>query len=62
MKRYFESLRTRFKGDFGGFLRFAIQESRCDRFTIEHFSFCTGGYIFKGDYETLQRELDEWSR
>jgi len=53
MKRYFESLYTRFEGNFGGILRFAIQESEYDRFAVEYFRYYAGGYIFEGDCEAL---------
>jgi len=43
MKRYFESLRARFEEDFDRFLRFVIQESGCDRFTVKHFRYYAGG-------------------
>jgi len=53
MRRYFKNLRTRFKGNFRGFLRFTIYKSRYNRFAIEYFSYYIGGYIFKGDYKAL---------
>jgi len=57
MRRHWRRLRS-FKGDFEGFLRFAIDHSECDRYAYEHFRHAAGGYQIEGDYETFQRELE----
>ena len=66
MKRYWRRLFPTHEGDFGSFLRFAIEESRCDRFARKHFQFSGDGYLFQGDIEALNiglidehRDLDE---
>ena len=44
MRRSFRQLRHHFQCDFGGFLRYAIYTSGCDRFAVEHFRHAAGGY------------------
>lgn len=58
VKRWYHRLWPMFRGDFGAFLLHAIQRSKCDRFGQEHFRHSSGGYIFEGDYEAFQRELE----
>lgn len=58
MRRHFESFRTVFQGNFEGFLRYAIENSRCDRFAMEHFRYSDAGYIFQGDIEAFEQELE----
>lgn len=59
VKRHYRRLWPTFEGDFGAFLAWAIEHSECDRFGQEHFQYSAGGYIFEGDYEGFQRELDQ---
>ena len=58
MRRHFEAFRHVFQDDFEGFLRHAIENSGCDRFAVEHFRHSTAGYIFDGEIEAFERELD----
>jgi len=51
-----------FQGDFGGFLRFAIAHSNCDKKAGEHFRHAAGGYKFEGDYKAFQAILERWSQ
>jgi transposase len=60
MRRHFKALRPQFQGDFGAFLRYAIEHSGCDKKAIEHFKYSAGGYQFEGDYEAFQQELADW--
>lgn len=57
VKRYFHRERNKFD-DFGLFLRYAVQQSGCDRFGEKHFRKSADSYMFEGDYEAFQRELD----
>ena len=59
MRRHFEAFRLVFQNDFEGFLRYAIENSGCDRFAMEHFKHSAAGYIFDGEIEAFERELDE---
>jgi len=59
MRRYFRRVWPRFNNDFGAFLAFAIDQSQCDQYAKNHFRYAGGGYIFKGNYEAFQRELDD---
>lgn len=61
MRRHFRRLRAYFEGDFGGFLRYAIENSGCDKYAVEHFRYAAEGYKFQGDYEAFQQELEAWS-
>ena len=60
MRRHFRRMWPIFEGDFGDFLRYAVQSSRCDRYAKEHFQHAAGGYIFEGDYEALEQDLEAW--
>ncbi len=62
LRRHLRVLRPIFQGDFGGLLRHAIERSRCDQYTVEHFKYAAGGYIFEGDYEAIRKQLDQWGR
>ena len=61
MRRHWRRLWPLFQGDFGGLLRYAIDHSQCDQFARQHFKHAAGGYIFEGDYEALEHDLDAWS-
>ena len=61
MRRNYRELRAQFEGEFGLFLAHAIEVSGCDRFAKEHFRHSAGGYLFEGDYEACQRELEHWA-
>ncbi len=58
MRRYFEAFRYVFQDDFEGFLRHAIDVSGCNRFAVEHFRYSTAGYIFEGEIEAFERDID----
>ena len=60
IRRHFWELRPQFEHDFGGFLKFAVENSGCDRFAVEHFRHSAAGYRFEGDYEALLRELQHY--
>ena len=45
----------------GGFLQYAIDCTECDQFAIQHFKHAAGEYVFEGDYEALERDLERWS-
>jgi transposase len=60
MRRHFEDFRHVFSNDFEGFLRHAIENSGCDRFAIEHFKHSTAGYIFDGEIEQFERDVEQW--
>ena len=60
VRRYFQEMWPLFAGDFGEFLRYAIQRSRCDRFVVKHFKHSTyGRLIFEADMQAFNRELAE---
>jgi transposase len=46
---------------FGGFLEYAIRESRCDRFAKKHFKHSAGGlYIEEQELINLRRQLEQF--
>ena len=47
LRRHLKVLRPIFAGDFGGLLRHAIEASKCDQYTVEHFKHAAGGYLFE---------------
>ena len=57
MRRYFKAFRHVFQDDFKGFLRYVIENSRCNRFAIEHFRYSATSYIFNGEIEAFKRGL-----
>lgn len=61
MRHNYCELRAQFEGEFGLFLAHAIEVSGCNRFAKEHFRHNAGGYIFEGNYEACQRELEHWA-
>jgi len=62
MRRWFRRIWPNFDSDFSAFLRYAIRQSGCDSYAKEHFRYAGRGYMFNGDYEAFQQELEEWSR
>ena len=54
MKRHFREYWPSWGGDFGSFLSFAINASKCDQFPRQHFKH-TGAYLFEGDLEEVER-------
>ena len=60
IKRHFWELRPQFEHDFGSFLKFTMENSRCNRFAVEHFRHSAVGYRFEGDYKALLRELQHY--
>ena len=57
MRRYFEDFRHVFQNDFERFLRYAVENSGCDRFAVEHFKHSSAGYIFDGEIEAFEQEF-----
>lgn len=60
IRRNFESLWPHYNGDFGGFLRRAIENSHCDAFPRQHFRH--DGYLFEEDIREVERELKSGAR
>ena len=60
MRRFFEAFRHVFQDDFEGFLRYAVENSGCDRFAVAHFRHSPAGYIFNGEIEAFEREMGQW--
>ena len=60
MRRHFQHYREAFKGNFGGFIRFAIEHSGCDQKAREHFRHSPAGYQFEGDYEAYMERLHRY--
>ena len=65
IRRHFGRLFGAFHGDFEGFLRFAIQHSRCDSHAKKHFKHAPhGGYVFDADLNAYEEEPhaaeEEW--
>lgn len=58
VRKHYYRLWPTFGRDFGAFLKWGIEQSECDRFAEEHFRHCGGGYMFDGDYEAFQRQLN----
>ena len=61
MRRHFEAFRPVFQNDFEGFLRYAVINSGCDEYAREHFQYSPAGYIFDGEIEAFEREMDQWA-
>ena len=61
MRRQFEAFRHVYQNDFEGFLRYAVENSGCDRKAVEHFRHSDAGYIFEGEIEAFERDLDRGS-
>lgn len=57
MRRHFIYLREAYERRFEEFIRYAVEQSGCDRFAAEQFRHSAGGYKFEGDYEALLKEL-----
>ena len=57
MRRHFDQYRDTFRGNFEGFIRFALEHSECDRYAREHFRHSPAGYQFEGDYEKFMEEV-----
>ena len=57
MRRYFHHYRDAFRGDFGGFIRLALEHSGCDRSAREHSRHSAAGYQFEGGYKRYMEEL-----
>jgi len=55
VRRHFEEIWPHFEGTFGEFLHYAVERSRCDRFSRQHFKH--SDYIFEADIRALEREL-----
>lgn len=39
-------------------MEYALEQSKCDKHAVQHFRYSAGGYLFEGDYENFQRELE----
>lgn len=48
-----------FEGNFAQFIQWAVQQSRCDRFAVEHFRHSAGGYLFEEDLEVFETQLQD---
>ena len=59
IRRHFNEYWPTFEGNFGQFIQWAVQKSRCDRFAVEHFRYSAGGYIFEGDLEAFEIQLQD---
>jgi len=60
VRRHFEEIWLHFEGNFGEFLHYAVERSRCDRFSRQHFKHSVvEGYIFEADIRALERDLEE---
>lgn len=57
MRRHFWQLRRAFEGDFGGFLKYALAHSGCDKEAVKLFRHSTAGYKFEGDYKSYMEQL-----
>ena len=57
MRRYFKVFRHIFQNDFKEFLKYVIDISDCDRFTIKYFKHSTTSYIFDDEIEAFKRDL-----
>ena len=62
MRRHFMAFQHVFQDDFGGFLKHAVEHSGCDRKAVEHFRHSDAGYLFNGEIEAFERELEQWSQ
>ena len=57
MRRYFKAFRHVFQNDFEGFLKYTIDVSDYNRFTVKYFKYSTAGYIFDDKIKTFERDL-----
>ena len=46
-----------FEGNFGQFIRWAVEKSRYDGFAVKYFCYNTRGYIFEDDLEAFETQL-----
>ena len=61
MRKHLVYLRDAYKGNFEAFLRYAVDQSGCDRNAVGFFKHsCEGGYKFEGDLEAYMKELDNY--
>ena len=59
VRRHFEEIWPHFEGTFGEFLHYAVERSRCDRFSRQHFKHSVAeDYIFEADIRALERDLE----
>ena len=61
MRRHFENFRPVFQGDFEGFLRYAVEHSKCNQYAVNHYKHCASDYVFDGDIGAYHRDLERWS-
>lgn len=59
IRRHFKDYWPGFDGDFGEFVQWAVQRSRCDLFAVERFRYGSEGYKFQGDLEAFETQLQE---
>lgn len=59
IRRHFKDYWPSFEGDFGEFIQWAVQRSRCDQFAMEYFRFGPAGYVFEGDLDAFETRLQE---
>ena len=60
MRRHFLQYKDAFRRDFGGFIRFAIEQSGRDLKAKEHFRYSPAGYQFEGDSEAYMEVLRQY--
>jgi len=58
IRRHFEEIWPHYEGTFGEFLHYAVERSRCDRFSRQHFKHSVEDYIFEADIKVLERDLE----
>ena len=56
IRRHFGAYSPTFDGDFGHFLRWAIEKGQCDRVAMEHFCFSAAGYVVKDNFDFSIKE------
>jgi len=58
IRRHFKKIWPHFEGTFDEFLHYAVERSRCDRFSRQHFKHSVKDYIFEADIKALKRDLE----
>ncbi len=56
VRRHFDEIWPHFEGIFDDFLHYAVERSRCDRYSRQHFKH--SDYIFEADIRALERDLE----
>ncbi len=59
IRRHFKKIWSHFEDTFDEFLHYAVERSRCDRFSRQHFKHSVvEDYIFEADIRVLKRDLE----